>query len=227
MILFDNLPRLCAAARSHDRVLDVGGWYRPLNLATHVIDIAPYETRQRFQALDPENPERFSADSWCRIDACNDPWPFADDYFDFSVCSHTLEDVPDPIAICRQLVRVSRAGYIEVPSQLREIFTKQRWAGLRSLLRLPLEIGFPHHHWLCDVQGNKITFQRKDTDAILAARAYVTRGDLGGKMTQAESGLCIWWQESFDYQRLEPPGGSELNSLRTEALQRYRQSKSS
>ena len=140
MILFDNLPRLCEIARSQDRVLDVGGWFRPFNLATHVVDIAPYETRQTFHALDPENQERFSADSWCQIDACRDPWPFADDYFDFSTCSHTLEDVPDPIAICRQLVRVSKAGYIEVPSKLREIFTKQRWAGLRSLLRLPLDI---------------------------------------------------------------------------------------
>jgi len=123
-------------------VLDVGGWFGPFNLATHVVDLAPYETRQTSHAFDPENAERFSADTWCQIDACCDPWPFTDDYFDFSTCSHTLEDVPDPVAICRQLVRVSKAGYIEVPSKLREIFTKQRWVGLRSMLRQPLDIGF-------------------------------------------------------------------------------------
>jgi hypothetical protein len=28
------------------RVLDAGGWYRPFNLATHVIDLNPYDSRR-------------------------------------------------------------------------------------------------------------------------------------------------------------------------------------
>jgi SAM-dependent methyltransferase len=41
--------------------------------------------------------------------------PFADHVFDYVICSHVLEHVPDPGAVIRELERVARAGYIEVP----------------------------------------------------------------------------------------------------------------
>ena len=44
MILMSNLPALRARAGAAARVLDVGGWFHPFNLATHVIDLAPYAT---------------------------------------------------------------------------------------------------------------------------------------------------------------------------------------
>ena len=55
---------------------------------------------------------------------CNSHWPFPDKTFDFVVCSHLLEDVRDPITVCRELCRVGKAGYIETPSRIREIFSK-------------------------------------------------------------------------------------------------------
>ena len=203
MILFKNLPQLCQMARQYKRVLDVGGWFRPFNLSTHVIDIEPYETRQTFHALDPEHSERFVVETWYQLDACKDEWPFPDNFFDFSVCSHTLEDLPDPIAVCRQLNRVSKAGYIEVPSKMREIFTKQRLARLRLLAGLPVEIGFEHHHWICDLQGNTITFHPKKLEEIKRYNAFISRGDIGRKMTQDESGLCLWWNDKFDFQKID------------------------
>ena len=62
--------------RPSARVLDAGGWYRPFNLATHVIDLNPYELRRVDDALDPEDDERFTADTWIVQDVCNSPWPF-------------------------------------------------------------------------------------------------------------------------------------------------------
>lgn len=41
--------------------------------------------------------------------------PFADHAFDYTICSNLLEHVPDPGAVIEELMRVSRAGYIEVP----------------------------------------------------------------------------------------------------------------
>lgn len=41
--------------------------------------------------------------------------PFADGAFDYTICSNLLEHVPDPGAVIEELMRVSRAGYIEVP----------------------------------------------------------------------------------------------------------------
>ena len=41
--------------------------------------------------------------------------PFADGAFDYTICSNLLEHVPDPAGVIDELMRVSRAGYIEVP----------------------------------------------------------------------------------------------------------------
>ncbi|MFT5439128.1 MAG: SAM-dependent methyltransferase [Alphaproteobacteria bacterium] len=214
MILFENLPRLLQTAHASDRILDIGGWFRPFNLATHVVDIQPYETRQSFHALDPENVERFNKENWAQIDACKDDWPFPDKYFDFCICSHTLEDLPDPVRVCEQINRVSKAGYIEVPSKPREIFTKKRFSRLRAALNLPLEIGFQHHHWICEINGDEITFEPKDSKALLAARAYLTRADIGRKLTQEEAGICLWWKGGFSFKKVD----SNISILRRDAL---------
>src|SRR5919198_3858549 len=101
-------------------VLDVGGWAKPLPRADWVLDLMPYETRGLYGELDPAA-ERFSAETWVELDMCErTPWPFTDGQFDLAVCSHTLEDVRDPIWVCSELIRVARAGYIEVPSRLEE-----------------------------------------------------------------------------------------------------------
>ena len=84
-ILRSNLPRLRKSA-ANARVLDIGGWYQPFNLATHVIDLCPYVTRRCHEAVDPEDVERFTADTWVVADVCAPPWPYTDKFFDFVVC---------------------------------------------------------------------------------------------------------------------------------------------
>ena len=58
--------------------------------------------------------------------------PFADGVFDYAMCSHVLEHVPDPAAVVAELTRVGRAGYIEVPE-----------AASAKIL------DFPSHLWWC------------------------------------------------------------------------------
>lgn len=48
----------------------------------------------------------------------DDGLPFEDNYFDFAIASHILENVKDPIKFCQELQRVSKRGYIEVPTPL-------------------------------------------------------------------------------------------------------------
>lgn len=58
--------------------------------------------------------------------------PFADGAFDYAICSNLLEHVVDPAAVLRELVRVARAGYIEVPEA--------------SSAKI---VDFPSHIWWC------------------------------------------------------------------------------
>jgi hypothetical protein len=123
-------------------VLDVGGWGAPLHRADHVLDIRPYETRGVLGSFGP-GPERFTKDTWHLADICDrDAWPFADDAFDFAVCVTTLEDIRDPIGACRELSRVAKAGYIEVPTVEAELIYNVEGTG-RFL-------GHEHHRWFCD-----------------------------------------------------------------------------
>lgn len=124
-------------------VLDVGAWGAPLHRADHVLDIRPHATRGVLGSFGP-GPERFTQETWHLQDICDrDPWPFADDQFDFAVCVTTLEDVRDPIGVCRELSRVSRAGYVEVPTVEAELIFNVEGTG--SFL------GHEHHRWFCDL----------------------------------------------------------------------------
>ena len=52
------------------------------------------------------------------LDINAEPLPFPDGSFDFIYCRHTLEDIYDPMWVCREMGRVGRAGYIETPSRV-------------------------------------------------------------------------------------------------------------
>lgn len=124
-------------------VLDVGGWGAPLHRADHVLDIRPYATRGVLGSYGT-GPERFTQDTWHLADICaRTPWPFADKQFDFATCVLTLEDIRDPIGVCRELSRVAKAGYVEVPTVEAELIYNVEWTG-------PF-LGHEHHRWFCDV----------------------------------------------------------------------------
>ncbi len=163
-------------------VLDVGGWASPLHRADWVLDLMPYETRGLYGEPDAD-PQRFTDETWVQRDMCaREPWPWPADFFDFVVCSHTLEDIRDPVFVCEEMDRVGRAGYIEVPSRAEEqtLGVQGNW------------IGWGHHHWLCDVTSEGIDFVFKH-GVIAKAGLHRTEpppeGDARVQM--------LWWSGSF------------------------------
>ncbi|HZT88725.1 MAG TPA: class I SAM-dependent methyltransferase [Stellaceae bacterium] len=222
LILRSNLPRLRQCALAADRVLDIGGWYQPFNLATHVLDLCPYTTRRRVEALDPEDQERFNADTWHVADVCAPPWPYPDKHFDFVVCSNLLEDVRDPLAVCRELNRVGRAGYIETPSRLREIYSKRRLFPLRALRGNVPEVGFYHHRWFVEAEGSHLKFTAKTTALLEDRRHYLTRGDVGRPLSEAESGLGLFWQGGFTFEEAFVDLRADYAAFRRETLAHLR-----
>jgi SAM-dependent methyltransferase len=183
-----SAERIAALLEPGDLVLDVGGWAKPFPRADWVLDLMPYETRGAYGEATGE-PERFSAETWIERDICErEPWPFADDQFDFVICSHTLEDVRDPLWVCSELTRVARAGYVEVPSRLEE----QSWGVAGEW------VGWSHHHWLCDLDDAAITFVLKP-HAIHGRGRYYFEAPIASVLTPEERVATMFWQGDFDF----------------------------
>ena len=178
-----------------DLMLDVGGWADPFGRADWVIDLMPHETRGLYERegwveRDDDPAERFTAATWVARDVCDrEPWPFKDDQFDFVVCSHTLEDLRDPLWVCAEMERVGRAGYVEVPSRLEE-----QSHGVYGNF-----VGWPHHHWLIDVEADSIEFVFKDHEIHSRPECWFPRS-FWERLSDEERVQTLWWEKgSFHY----------------------------
>jgi hypothetical protein len=183
-MLAEHVARVERELAPDARVLDVGGWAAPLERADWVIDLLPHETRGLYGHSDPAR-ERFSADTWIQRDICDrEPWPFADDSFDFVVCAHTLEDLRDPVFVCAEIARVGKAGYVECPSWRAELGygINGPWTG------------YSHHRWLvrCDQQRAEVEFFFKFH--LVHADPYHLPPHRG---PEAERMTWLWWEGSF------------------------------
>ncbi len=175
------------ALPSEHLVLDVGGWAAPMGRADWVIDLLPYETRGLYGAVD-EATERFGPQTWVQRDICaTRPWPFQDDQFDFAVCSHTLEDVRDPVRVCEELCRVAKAGYIEVPAPLEEL----------TFGRHGPWVGWSHHHWITELEQEGLRFTLKPHLLIEEGR-HLPAGSTEG-LPAEDVVLQLWWDGSFPF----------------------------
>ena len=186
-MLQSSRERILQHLSDDDLVLDVGGWASPLPRADWVIDLMPYETRGLYG--DPPDPEaeRFAPDTWVRRDICDrEPWPFEDDRFDFVICSHTLEDVRDPVWVCAEIQRVGRAGYVEVPSRLEE-----QAYGIQGPW-----VGWGHHHWLIDVRDDGIEFVFKHHVLHGRESDHFPAG-FAESLSEGERVQTLWWEGSF------------------------------
>ncbi len=175
-----------AALPADARVLDVGGWAAPLPRADVVIDAMPYPTRGLMGRSAPGE-ERFTEADWVVHVLCaREPWPLADDAFDLAVCTWTLEDVRDPVGVCRELSRVARAGYVEVPTVLAELVygVQGPW------------LGHEHHRWLCDREGDGLVFAHKAHSLHSDWRVRVVPR-WHARMSVAEQVHAIWWEREL------------------------------
>jgi hypothetical protein len=184
----ETLDRLLGCIPDDARVVDVGGWAAPVNRADWVIDLMPYETRGKLPpGLFGPGPERFDVDTWVRRDLCDhEPYPFEDGFFDFAVCTFTLEDIRDPVWVCREMARIAKAGVLEVPSLLDERswqvpeFSGGLWAG------------HDHHRWLCFTRPGRIEFMHKPHSLHSHWRARVP-SYRAARMAPGGRTQTLWW----------------------------------
>lgn len=174
-------------------VLDIGGWADPFPRADWVVDLMPYRSRGLYStpaaAGNAPEPERFSERTWIERNACDrEPLPFDDDSIDFVICSHTLEDVRDPIGICAEIVRIGKAGYVEVPSRLEE----QAWGVVGPF------VGWSHHRWLIDLVGGRLEFVHKPAALQALPDAQITNKSYRA-LSDEQKVITVFWEDGFEF----------------------------
>jgi SAM-dependent methyltransferase len=175
-------------------VLDVGGWFKPHPLATHVVDLMPWETREAALNLKRKPHEHFDRHTWHQVNFLdqNLRLPFQDRQFDFCYCGQTIEDLKDPMPILAEMRRVARSGRIECPSRLAE-----QTRGIRD--RMTRGIGHPHHYWIMEVEAGALALYSKADSFPAHHRAAVPlsvyeRAALGNPRAALS---ILEWQDDF------------------------------
>ena len=187
--MFESYDYVMGLINPEDRVLDVGGWDKVFPRSNVVMDINPYETRGIVQ---PNEKEHFTKSDWIIGDLCTEEiWSrFKDKEFDLVICSHTLEDVRDPLFLCQQMIRVSKRGYIEVPSP----FVEQCRHSPDRFYN-----GYDHHKWIVSVDDeNRLMF----TPKLSWAHDFDYGGDKARNLLASDHRshfLSITWNDSFSY----------------------------
>lgn len=194
-----NIAVVLNTIKPSDVVLDIGGWAQPFNRANYVIDVFPYETRGWYRKLGrpaytgPEK-EHFSESTWIQRDICDrQPFPFADKSIDYVICSHVLEDIRDPLWVCSEMIRVAKAGYIEVPSRKSEsIFCSSSQIA-----------GASHHRWLVFLDQEKLVFEMK-WHSIHRKKLHFPE-HINAVLKPEDHVTWLFWENSFAFQERELP----------------------
>lgn len=115
-------------------IIDVGGAANPWcdALVDAYVDIRPLKTQKLQFNGDINEPA-----VWERI---------PERRFDFSICTHTLEDIRDPAFVIQKLMRISRSGFISMPNKHTEM------SNIESVYWL----GYCHHRWVFAISGSGV-----------------------------------------------------------------------
>jgi len=211
-MLQTNSDAVMAQLKASDVVLDIGGWGHPFNRANYVMDQEAYETRgyynRTFAKNSPIPPlggdtEFFTRDTWLQRDICShEPYPFADKEIDYVICSHTLEDIRDPLWVCSEMIRIGKRGYIEIPSRI--------WESCRGFE--PGIVGLAHHRWLIDIGGNEISFTMK-FHSIHGHWRRSLPAKFGRRLPHEKTVQWLFWNDSFSFREITMHGEAQVTSL--------------
>lgn len=163
------------------KVLDVGPGHAPLPWATASVDFVNVP----------------GAVNQVRCDLTREKLPFPDKSFDFVYCRHLLEDSWNPFAVCAEISRVGKAGYIETPSPTAELCRGVDGGS-------PPYRGYHHHRFLVWRVGATLMFMSKYPlieYVGLPDETYLGRLRQGPKYWNT----YYLWQDRIDTRHFESP----------------------
>lgn len=119
-----------------DLVLEIGSGHNPKTRSDVLCDKLPEDDTERGGKIVLDRPF-IAADGQCL--------PFADKSFDYIICCQVLEHADDPSLFLSEIMRVGKAGYIEVPTEIGEKL-----------------YGWEYHKWLFNLNNSgKLLIKRK------------------------------------------------------------------
>lgn len=100
--------------------------------------------------------------------------------FDFSICTHTLEDLYNPYVVLDLLPKISKQGVITTPSVFVELnFVENKsWSG------------FIHHRYLFGYKNEKI---------FLAPKLPFLESMIKKVITKPDPEIRFWWEDNVPY----------------------------
>ena len=115
--------------------------------------------------------------------------PFKDKEFDYVVCAHVIEHVNDPIFLKKEIERIGKSGYIELPTRLND----------NMVFGCDEEI-FGHKWWFeFDDDEKKLVFSKK----INAIDQFVSVGSIFDLTEIFDDSFIIqtYWNESIEMEK--------------------------
>ena len=122
----------------------------------------------------------------------NQKLPFKDKEFDYVILSHVLEHVPNLIEFVQEVERISKAGYIELPTKLAD-----------NLAIGCDEVDIGHKWWFeFDDSGQVLKYTKK----IDALQKFLSVGTIFKFQEFFEDSLIlqIYWKDTIDLEEREP-----------------------
>lgn len=104
--------------------------------------------------------------------------------FDYSICSHTLEDIVNPFEVVRLLIKISKKGFIAIPSKFDEL----------TFLYGNYYRGNPHHKYIFDVIKNEL--------CIFPKPGFLEKNEQSDEISMfgyLGHQLCIFWEDNIEY----------------------------
>lgn len=104
--------------------------------------------------------------------------------FDFCICTHTLEDIMNPVYVCEQICKIANEGYISFPSKFREL---SRFEGGNYR-------GYIHHRWIFKVRGGSKIIAFPKINLIENNLLF----DKIANMSEDLKDLSFYWRENIE-----------------------------
>lgn len=104
--------------------------------------------------------------------------------FDFSICTHTLEDIADPKLVIKKLVKISKAGFIATPS---------KYVELKRNINGPFR-GHIHHRWIFTFKNGEYMAYPK----LNFLEHEVFENDFIPKTHENFVDLSFYWQDNLE-----------------------------